>query len=124
MVTQTALAGTAHFVIDGTAYQLVGKLAWDPATVSRESAPGMDGIHGFIEKPVAPHIAGTFRDAGDLSVAAINNMTNVTVVCALVNGKTVTGRNMWQVGEIEVNSEDGTFDIRWEGPQGAVTEGN
>jgi hypothetical protein len=29
---------------------------------------------------------------------------------------------MWQVGPTEVNSEEGTVTIRWEGAQGAVQE--
>jgi hypothetical protein len=60
------------------------------------------------------------RDWGGLTVADINDMTNVTVVASLANGKTVIGRNMWSVEDQEVDSEDAVFDVKFEGPE--VTE--
>jgi len=65
-------------------------------------------------------MSGTLTDAGGLSIAAINAMTNVTVVCELANGKTITGRNMWTVTTQTAKAADGTVEVRWEGKQ--VTE--
>ena len=45
-----------------------------------------------------------------------------TIVVALANGKTVIGRNMWQVGELSVATQEGVSDVRFEGFSGAVTE--
>jgi|SRR5579885_1830427 len=111
------LAGTAFVTVDGVNYMLSGELSWGVATLKRESLTGMDRVHGFKETPQAGFIAGTFRDSGGLSIAAFNQMTDVTVVVELANGKTVVGRNMWTVEAQEVKSADGTVDVRWESDQ-------
>lgn len=122
MASPNRLAGTAYFKVNGVSYALVGTCEWSPSKVERETLSGLDGVHGFSEKPKPGHIAGQFRDSGKLSVAAINAMENVTVSLLLANGKSIVGRNMWTVGELTAKADDGTIDIRWEGPQGSVTE--
>ena len=109
------LAGVAYLSVDGASYMLAGDLSYQVSKVERETLTGQDRVHGYSEKPVAGFISGTLRDAGTLSVAAINDMTNVTVVCELANGKTVVGRNLWAVSVQEVKTMDATFEVRWEG---------
>lgn len=113
--TSNRLAGTAYLSVDGASYMLAGDVAYSPSSVSRETLVGMDGIHGYIEKPVAGHITATLRDTGDLTVADLNAMTNVTVTLELANGKTVVGRNMWTVETQEAKVPEGTIEVRWEG---------
>jgi hypothetical protein len=108
------LAGTAFLSVDGVSYMLAGDFAYSPSKVSRESLAGMDGVHGFSEKPVAGHISATLRDSGGLSVASLNAMDNVTVVAQLANGKTIVGRNMWTVESQEAKSTDATIEVKWE----------
>lgn len=116
------LAGTAYLSVDGQTYMLAGDFEYSPAIVSRETLVGMDTVHGFSEKPIQPHIACTLRDSGGLSVAALNAMSNVTVVAELANGKTIIGRNMWTCEAQSAKATDATIEVRWEGPQGSVTE--
>jgi hypothetical protein len=116
------VAGTAYLAVDGQTLPLVGAFEYDPSNVERESAAGMDGVHGYIEKPVAPSIKGTIRDGHGLRVADLNEMTNVTVVCELANGKFVTGSNMWTTARQSAKAEDGTIEVVWEGFQGSVVE--
>ncbi|UPG86856.1 phage tail tube protein [Luteibacter aegosomatis] len=116
------LAGTVYVTVDGQDYPLVGSFEYSPALVTRETLTGNDRVHGYSEKPVAPHIAGTIRDSGGLSVAAINAMTNVTVVAELANGKIIIGRNMWTVESQTSKQDDATIEVRWEGPTGSVQE--
>ncbi|MDR3438951.1 phage tail tube protein [Telmatospirillum sp.] len=120
--TTNRLAGTANFTANGVAYALVGEFEYNPSLVTRESAIGMDGVHGYIEKPMAPHISATFRDSGGLTVADFNAMTNVPISVQLANGKLVIGRNMWTVEDQTAKSAEGTIEVRWEGFQGSVTE--
>ncbi len=112
--TTQRLAGTAYVSVDGTTYMLAGDLAYNPSKVTRETLTGQDGVHGYAEKPHPGSISGTFRDAGDLTVADFNAMTNVTVVAELANGKTVVGRGMWTVDAQEVKTAEGTFEVKWE----------
>lgn len=116
------LAGTANLTIDGQTYMLVGDFEYNVAKSTRESLVGMDDVHGYSEKPKAPHIGATLRDSGGLSVASLNDMVNVTIVVELANGKVIIGRNMWSVEDQTAKSTDATIDIKWEGPRGAVTE--
>lgn len=109
------LAGTAFLSVDGVSYMLVGDFEYSPSKVSRETLIGMDAVHGFSEKPNAGHISGTIRDAGNLSVAALNAMENVTVVAQLANGKTIVGRNMWTVETQTAKSAEATIEVKWEG---------
>lgn len=109
------LAGTAFLSVDGVTYMLAGDFEYSPSKVSRETLVGMDGVHGFSEKPNAGHIAGTLRDSGGLSVASLNAMDNVTVTAQLANGKTIVGRNMWAVDTQTVKSTDATIEVKWEG---------
>src|SRR5260364_260741 len=91
-------------------------LSYNVSSVSRESLLGMDGVHGYKETPHAGFISATLRDAGGLTVADFNAMTNVTVTVELANGKTVVGRNMWTVETQETKAAEGTFEVKWEGP--------
>jgi hypothetical protein len=109
------LAGIAYLSVDGKSYMLAGDLSYKVSSVSRETLVGQDRVHGYSEKPVAGFIAGTIRDSGGLTVADINAMSNVTVVCELANGKTIIGRNMWTVEDQEANTTEGTIPVRWEG---------
>ena len=109
------LAGTAYLSVDGVTYMLAGDFAYSPSKVSRESLVGMDGVHGYSEKPSVGHISGTLRDSGGLRLADINAMSNVTVTAELANGKTIVGRNMWTVDTQEAKATDATVEVKWEG---------
>lgn len=115
--TTRRLAGVCYLTVDGTTYMLSADLAYSPSTVRRETITGMDGVHGYKETPVAGYISGTLRDAGSLSVAAFNAMTNVTVVAELANGKVVSARNAWTVDVQEVKAAEATFDVKFESAQ-------
>lgn len=116
------LAGIATISVDGQNYMLAGDLTYSPGSVARESLVGQDRVHGFSEKPRAPFISGSFRDAGTLTLDDFNNMVNVTVTLELANGKTVVGRNMWTVEAQEVKTPEATFEVKFEGFSGSVTE--
>lgn len=124
MADSLRIAGTAYLSVDGQTLPLVGDFEYCPSTVAREPMPGMDGIHGYSEKPVPGYIKATIRDAGGLRVADLNAMVGVTVTCLLANGKTVTGRNMWQNGTEPPagKSAEATIEMEWAGVQGSVTE--
>ena len=116
------LAGIAYIAVDGQNYMLAGELTYSPPSVERETLIGQDRVHGYAEKPRAPFISGSFRDASTFSVVDFNNMTNVTLTLELANGKTVIGRNMWTVETQEVKTPEATFEVKWEGFSGCITE--
>ncbi|WP_038835420.1 phage tail tube protein [Yersinia pseudotuberculosis] len=98
--TSNRLAGTAYVTVDGI-------------TV-------MVAVHGYKETINAPYIVCQIRDSGGISVSDFNDQTHVNIVCELANGKTIIGSAMWSVNTQEVDSTEGTLEVRWEG--GSVTE--
>ncbi len=112
--TSNRLAGTASVTTNGVTIMVAGQFKYSPSTVKRETLTGMDRVHGYKEKPSAPYISCQLRDSGGTTVADFNDMTDVTVVAELANGKTIIGTGMWTVESQEVDSEDAVFDVRWE----------
>ncbi len=110
-----AIAGTAYLSVDSVQHLLRGEFVYDPTRVERETIVGMDGVHGFSEKPAYGSIKGTITDYGNFPVSAFNGMTNVTVTVELINGKVIIGHNMWTVGRVEVNGTEGSFPVEWQG---------
>ncbi len=111
----TALAGIASLTIDGVNYLVAGDLKYQVSGVKRETLIGQDKVHGYSEVPRAGKISLSLRDRGDLSMAAVAAITNSTIVAELANGKTVVGRNMWNVEDQEVDTTEGKADIAFEG---------
>lgn len=117
MADPNRLAGVMSVMIDGRAFSIAGEGAYTVSSVSRETLTGQDGVHGYAEKPMPGKMSWKGRDGSQVAIAALNGAVNATVVFQLANGKVVTGRNMWKVGEpIEVNTEDATFPVSFEGP--------
>lgn len=110
------LAGIATIAIDGVSYSISGEAAYKLSGNDRTTLEGQDGIHGYSEKPSAGKISFKGRDSGAMSIDVLNRSTNATVTLSLANGKTIIGRNMWRVGPpVEVNTEDATFAVEFEG---------
>jgi Phage tail tube protein len=118
--TSRLLAGIASITIDGDAFDVVDALVWNPSNVKRETLKGQTRVEGFSEMPEAGYIAGTLRDNGAFQYQAFNQMQDSTIVIEQANGKIIYGSPMWCVESQEVKTMDGTFMVRFEGPN--VTE--
>lgn len=114
-------AGTAYFRVDGKSFALVGEFSWSPSTPSREGMYGQDGFHGLKSKPRSGTIKAKLRDSSGVSIYGLGSLTSANISVELANGKTVVGSGMFQSGDITAESEDGTIDITFEGPD--VREG-
>lgn len=121
-MADNANTGIAYLSINGQTYRVAGELTYDAGVVARETVVGQDGVHGQKITPRVPFISANLRDSGGLTTADFSRMDDVTIFIEQINGKSVTGRNMWNVGETAVNTEEGTLSVRWEGAQGAVVE--
>lgn len=118
--TSNRLAGTAYVTVNGVTVMVAGQFKYRSSKVERSSLVGMDSVHGYKEKPIVGFISCQLRDGGGTSVLGINEQTNVNVIVELANGKTIIGKSLWSTGAPEVDSEEATFDVRWEGAD--VTE--
>ncbi|MGL4859522.1 MAG: phage tail tube protein [Enterobacteriaceae bacterium] len=113
--TSNRLAGTAYVTVNGMTIMVAGQFKYSVSKVERTTLGGIDGIHGYKEKPTAGSISCQVRDGRGTSVSDFNGQTNVTVIVELANGKTVIGNNLWTVETQEVDSEEAIFDVKWEG---------
>ena len=110
------LAGIAKFTISGTQYQLVGDLQYTTSTRERETLMGMDGYHGYSEKNIPGFMSMKVRDSSAINTAVFNDMVDVPVTAETANGKSVSGDGMVCMKAVDVNTMDGTFELRFEGP--------
>jgi hypothetical protein len=108
-------AGVAYLTIDGDTWDVVGDLAYDAQTVTRETLAGQSGVQGYSEMPKAGFISATLRTRSDATTYSLASKTSATVIAQLANGTTIYGGNMWQVGDIEIRTQEATFSIRFEG---------
>lgn len=114
--TRGRLAGVAAITIDGDAWDVVGDLEYSPSTVARETLKGQTAVEGYSEMPQQGYMSMRLRDRSDETVYSLNGKTGSTIIAQLANGKTVYGYSLWQTGEIGVNTQEATFQIRFEGP--------
>lgn len=110
------LAGTAYVTVDGKSFAITGEGSYAPSGDSRETLKGQSGVHGVKSMPMPGFISWNGRDASSVSIQALQSATDATVVLQSATGKTIIARNAWRVGEgpIEVNTEEGTFPVRFE----------
>lgn len=108
-------AGVASLTIDGVAEDVVGDLSYDSSKVLREGLSGQNAPHGFKEMPKHGSMGAKVRMSTGRSLAEYNAMTDSTIVAILANGRTVSGSNMFQVGELKVDSMEGTLDLMFNG---------
>src|SRR5579875_3037520 len=102
------LAGVVAFTINGATWNVVGDLEYSPTTVLRETIKGQSAVEGYSEMPQEGSISANLRDQGGTTVYSLNQLANATIIAQLANGKTVYGTPMWQVGEIDVNTQEGS----------------
>ncbi|MCO6414816.1 phage tail tube protein [Siccirubricoccus sp. KC 17139] len=107
-------AGATSFTIDGSSYALVGNVTYSPSSIKREALVGIDGHQVWKETPTLGFIAAKIRDLG-LRVEDFNKMREVNVSVTLVSGKQIIGTGLGCVDTQEVDTEDATFDVRFEG---------
>lgn len=111
------IAGTAYVSINGKRYSLVGNFRYRPSGEQREAKNGSDGFHGIKVKPLNGMISMTLRNDGAVPLSELNDFVDETIVCELVNGKTVIGRNMFRSGEpVTADAEEAEVEITFEGP--------
>jgi hypothetical protein len=112
------IAGVAFLRVDGQQYALKGNLSIAIDPFSREGIAGMDGVHGYKETPLVPHITFDISDTGGLSMQQLRAYCNSTVTAELGNGKTYLLRGAWTAAVMELNAVDGQITVQFQGLAG------
>jgi hypothetical protein len=55
----------------------------------------------------------TITDLGGVSITRVRDWTNVTVTAELMNLKTYVGRNGWTEDARELNTKEGSYEIKF-----------
>lgn len=109
-----AVGGLLAIKVDGNVYNAVGNFTFNQGLRQRAAMMGATGPDGYTSTPSTPFIAGEIRDASDVDLEALANITDATVTLALANGKTLVLANAWYAGEATGNSEQSNFPVRFE----------
>tara|TARA_R110002110_G_scaffold64634_7_gene178585 strand:+ start:521 stop:886 length:366 start_codon:yes stop_codon:yes gene_type:complete len=118
MAKNAAVGGTAYLKVNGKQYALRGSFIVSIDKFERESVSGMDGVHGFLEKPRPPRIAADLTFTDGLSPDELRDMSDVTVTAELNNGHTGTVINGWTTNAHEFDASEGKVSVAWEGLDG------
>jgi hypothetical protein len=108
------VAGTAYVKADGRTFSLGGQLTVSPTPHEREGVAGLSGVAGYKETPRVPFIEVEFITTPELSITALDNLTDVTVTAELANGKVYVARGAWTAGTRDINATEGTVMVRFE----------
>ncbi|QHC35350.1 phage tail tube protein [Komagataeibacter xylinus] len=113
---QNARAGVANLEINGVAVDVASELSYDATLVKREYLVGQSGLQGWTENIKAGFISATLRDSATMSQANIVNIGPVSVIAILASGKIVAGSYLIATEVGAVNTAEGTFEVKFEGP--------
>lgn len=99
---------------DSLQLPLAGKWKVNFSRYKREGKSGQDGVHGYKEMPQVPSMEGDVFNVPELSIAALDNITDATVTLEHANGRIYVGRNGWRAEASELETEEGTTPVKFE----------
>jgi hypothetical protein len=105
--------GILSFNIDGQVYEAKGNFTYNLGYPLREEVIGADGVHGYKETHQASYIEGEFTDSVNVDLAALVNISDVTVTLSLGNGKAIVLRQAWYSGDGNVQTEEGNITVKF-----------
>ena len=117
-MSDNRIAGVAFLKVDGEQFAIRGKFKYVVNTVKRETLVGQDGVHGYKEMPVEPYISGDVSDHPGTRVKRLEDITDATITLELANGKTIMLRNAWWADTSEVDTEEGSYPVKFCGLSG------
>tara|TARA_R110002074_G_scaffold253081_2_gene425066 strand:- start:13704 stop:14072 length:369 start_codon:yes stop_codon:yes gene_type:complete len=118
MAKNAAVGGTAYLKVDGKQYALRGSFVISIDKSEREGVPGMDGPHGFLEKPRMPQISAELSFTDGLSPDELRNMKDVTVTADLNNGHSAMLSEAFTTTPHEFDASEGKVSVVWQGLDG------
>lgn len=112
------IAGVAYIKVDGRQFAARGKWKSNILPTKREGIAGQDAVHGYKEMPRVPTIQGDVSYVEGFLVEDLPKISNATIELRLANGKVHILRNAWWSDESEVDTEEGSIPVKFEGLSG------
>jgi len=112
------VAGVAYVSWNGRQIAARGKWKSNILPMKREGIAGQDGVHGYKEMPRVPFIQGDVTYVEGASIEELHGIRDATITLELANGAVHLLRNAWHADESEVDTEEGSFPVKFEGLSG------
>lgn len=109
------IAGTAYLKVDGVQLALRGELGISPAAIERQGIAGLDGVHGYSEKPRTPSIEVSITKTPDLSLTKLAGWTGKTVTAECADGTVYVLNDAFTSGEVALDGAEGSAKVKFEG---------
>jgi hypothetical protein len=113
------VAGTTTVTADNLQLSVRGNVNVSLSKVERTGIAGLDGTHGYEEKPRVQFIELDVTTTQDLTIAQLDAITDATITTTLANGKTYSLFEAWTKSAHEINAEQGMVRVRFEGMNGS-----
>jgi Phage tail tube protein len=114
-VNTNRIGGTLSFLVDGNQYEARGNFQVLGMVVERTGVAGQDGVHGYIEVPIVPHITGEISIGNFLSIGVLEQFTQSTIQINLANGHTYVLTQAWYKGGSVIDAHDGKVPVTFQG---------
>lgn len=115
MANPNRIGGVLSLRVDGKQYEARGNFQVTPGKVKRTGVAGQDGVHGYIEEPIVPSIKGDISIGNQLSLEALEAITDATVQVQLANGRTYVLTDAWTTAAFSIDAHDGKVEVTFEG---------
>lgn len=115
MPRQKRVAGTIEVKVNGDLLRAVGDFSWNLGKPKREMKVGSTGADGYAEMPQVAFIEGVIRHTANTNIAALCDLVDATITLTLANTQVYVLRDAIYAGEGTGHTEEGTFDVRFEG---------
>lgn len=112
------IGGIAFVKWNGNQLALRGKARSNILPTKREGVAGQDGVHGYKEMPRVPSFQMDVTYVQGSSVEELHKIEDATITLELANGAVHILRNAWFAEDSEVDAEEGSFPVKFEGLSG------
>lgn len=105
------ITGRATIRWDGEVLRTDNESTANPTGTEREAVTGGGQVHGFRESDVAPTLSLNVVDDGKMSIKALGDITNATVLFETDTGRRLVFRGAFTTNQPELNVSGGTISV-------------
>lgn len=113
-VHEKRVRGVIYFKIDGEQLAARGSVVYKLSGFQNQTYANVDGSMAIGGAPLLGYIECQLNNYQHIDTATLMGKEGVTVTVDCGNNKIIVAKDAVQVGEMEVNAEDGTMTIRFE----------
>lgn len=113
-VHEKRVRGLIFLKIDGNQIAVRGDVVYKLSSFQNQTYANLDNSMSIGGTPQLGYIECTINNYQNTDIMDLMGKEGVTVTIEPGNGKIITAKDAVQVGECEVNAEEGTFSIRFE----------